>query len=161
MSTRVELELRPLVVHVLGVPAPQGSKRHVGRGRLVESSRGVRPWREAVAWSTRSVAQRRRHAGWATGPVALDVEFRMPRPKSLPKTRTVWPWHRPDLDKLLRSTLDGLVDSGVLHDDAQAVTICLRKRYALEGEPLGADVLIVTGAALAQLRGAERVEWQR
>ena len=33
---------------VLGTPAPQGSKRHVGGGRMVESSKLVGPWREAV-----------------------------------------------------------------------------------------------------------------
>lgn len=32
----------------LGAPAPQGSKRHVGRGVLIESSSKVRPWRETV-----------------------------------------------------------------------------------------------------------------
>lgn len=31
-----------------GTPAPQGSKRHVGRGIMIESSRKVRPWRAAV-----------------------------------------------------------------------------------------------------------------
>ena len=30
---------------VLGLPAPQGSKRHVGEGRMVESSKRVKPWR--------------------------------------------------------------------------------------------------------------------
>jgi Holliday junction resolvase RusA-like endonuclease len=30
-------------------PAPQGSKRHVGKGVLVESCRNVKPWRELVA----------------------------------------------------------------------------------------------------------------
>ena len=37
-----------LRINVLGTPAPQGSKRHVGRGIMVESSRLVGPWREAV-----------------------------------------------------------------------------------------------------------------
>ena len=33
---------------VLGTPAPQGSKRHVGKGVMVESSRGCKPWRQDV-----------------------------------------------------------------------------------------------------------------
>jgi len=41
---------------VLGVPAPQGSKRHVGRGVLVESSKALGPWRDAVAWAARDAA---------------------------------------------------------------------------------------------------------
>lgn len=35
---------------VFGLPAPQGSKRHVGEGRMVESSKRVKPWRRQVAW---------------------------------------------------------------------------------------------------------------
>ena len=34
---------------VFGLPAPQGSKRHVGEGRMVESSKRVKPWRRQVA----------------------------------------------------------------------------------------------------------------
>jgi crossover junction endodeoxyribonuclease RusA len=33
---------------VRGLPAPQGSKRHVGGGRMVESSANVKPWRADV-----------------------------------------------------------------------------------------------------------------
>jgi hypothetical protein len=34
---------------VYGVPRPQGSKRHVGNGRMVESSPRVAEWRTLVA----------------------------------------------------------------------------------------------------------------
>lgn len=34
---------------VAGRPAVQGSKRHVGGGRLIESSRQVGPWRGTAA----------------------------------------------------------------------------------------------------------------
>jgi hypothetical protein len=37
-----------LRVDVYGLPAPQGSKRHVGGGRMIEASKKVGPWREAV-----------------------------------------------------------------------------------------------------------------
>ena len=33
---------------VEGIPASQGSKRHVGRGILIESSKRVKPWRSDV-----------------------------------------------------------------------------------------------------------------
>jgi hypothetical protein len=33
---------------VYELPAPQGSKRHVGNGRMIESSTKVKPWRQAV-----------------------------------------------------------------------------------------------------------------
>lgn len=37
-----------IVFYAEGFPAPQGSKTHVGGGRLVESSRRVGPWRGTV-----------------------------------------------------------------------------------------------------------------
>ena len=63
--------------HVLGLsPAPQGSKRHVGGGRMIESSAKVKPWREAV-----------RSEALATGlaisaePIYLHLLFRFRRPQ--------------------------------------------------------------------------------
>lgn len=44
---------------VLGVPAPQGSKRHVGRGVLVESSKALGPWRVARREAARQEASDR------------------------------------------------------------------------------------------------------
>ena len=40
-----------ITFEVYGQPAPQGSKRHVGGGRMIESSKAVAPWREAVKWA--------------------------------------------------------------------------------------------------------------
>ena len=123
-----------LTVTVLGTPAPQGSKRHVGRGVMVESSEKVKPWREAVKWAFSDYT----HADGApgillTGPVRVDLVFTLIKPRSAPKTRRTWPAKRPDLDKLIRSTLDGLTDSGVIRDDAQIVTLTAAKRYPSEG----------------------------
>jgi len=111
---------------VIGTPAPQGSKRHVGRGIMVESSKNVRPWRDAVA------AQAATHATRClTGPITLDVVFRMRMPASRParaRTEGVTPsTRRPDLSKLVRSTEDALVDAGLIADDALIHTINARK----------------------------------
>ncbi len=118
---------------VYGTPAPQGSKRHVGRGIMVESSDKVKPWREAVkaaSWQ----------AGYPVkpldGPLNLTVVFTLRKPASAPKKRRTWPCKRPDLDKLLRSTLDGLGESGIFHDDAQVVSIIAHKVYPGEGNSL-------------------------
>ena len=37
-----------VTIKVSGEPAPQGSKRHVGGGRMIEASKKLPPWREAV-----------------------------------------------------------------------------------------------------------------
>jgi Holliday junction resolvase RusA-like endonuclease len=52
---------------------------------------------------------------------------------------------RPDLDKLLRSTLDGLTDAGVWRDDSQVVSISAAKVYAKNGDTPGV-IIEVEGA---------------
>ena len=141
---------------VHGVPAPQGSKRFVGmgggRGRMVESSKAVGPWREAV----RAECQRAIEAGQEPvmdGPVQLMATFFLLRPKghygtgrNAGKVRESAPRHpagKPDLDKLLRSLLDGLTAAGVWRDDAQVVTVDVQKLYATAVIPPGVLVRVM------------------
>ena len=37
-----------IFIPVRGVPAPQGSKRHIGHGIMIENSKKVKPWRQDV-----------------------------------------------------------------------------------------------------------------
>lgn len=128
-------------IRINGIPAPQGSKRHVGHGAMVESSAKVKPWREAV----RAETQDRLEAGAAPigagEPVLVDLMFHVPRPVSLAK-RVLLPTKRPDLDKLIRATLDGLTDGGLLHDDAQIVGISASKHYARPDYPPGGTIYV-------------------
>jgi crossover junction endodeoxyribonuclease RusA len=121
---------------VRGIPAPQGSKKHVGGGRLVEQSRAVGPWREAVRAQAQLVMQTRPPAA---GPLSADVIFYLPRPKTV---RTIWPAKRPDLDKLLRAVFDGLTDGQAWGDDGQVVVIRAAKFYATPATPAGCAVTI-------------------
>src|SRR5690606_17977873 len=137
-----------LTVRVHGIPAPQGSKRHVGNGRMIESSKKVGPWRDAVKAAILAATGRRPTT--VDGPVQVDVTFILPRPKghygtgrNAGKVRTSAPPEpttKPDLDKLMRSTLDALTDVGVLRDDAQVVRIYAAKVYAWPEEPPGATI---------------------
>lgn len=125
---------------VPGDPAPQGSLRHVGRGRLVYTER-LRAWRWLVAWhGYRATSQT------LTGPVGIAVAFRLDRPTGhyttakrqrlrakAPPLPT--PRRSGDLDKLARAALDGLTDGNVLADDAQVVTLTLTKRYVYDERP--------------------------
>lgn len=105
---------------VYGRPAPQGSKRHVGNGRMVESSKHVKPWREDVrAAALGAIVE---HAGFPLdGPLVLRMVFTVSKPKCAPKTRRTWPATMPDLSKLARSTEDALTSAGVWRDDARIV----------------------------------------
>jgi len=117
-------------IEVAGIPAPQGSKRHVGGGRMVEQSRAVGPWREAVRAETqRALEQLPEPEGFLEGPVHVDVDFRLPRPKTAPR-RVRYPAKRPDLDKLTRAVLDGLVSGGAMADDSQVVSLVASKNFA-------------------------------
>jgi len=109
---------------VLGTPAPQGSKRHVGRGIMVESCKALAPWRESVIWAAREA----RGDVTINGPVAVAIVFYLPRPKSAPKRVTV-PFRKPDLDKLCRGVLDALTIAGVIDDDALVVLLHARKLF--------------------------------
>ena len=135
-----------ICIDVLGLPAPQGSKRHVGRGILVESSTKVGPWREAVV----AAATNQGHANlMLEGPVTVDVSFYFPRPKghyradgslrdSAPFTHST----KPDIDKVLRSTLDALVQAAVIADDSRVQEVEARKLYATTDRAPGALIFV-------------------
>ena len=147
---------------VLGTPAPQGSKHgyavkakgaYTGKVAQVESSAKVKPWRMAVKYAAlNEIAM----LDWIyqpmTGAIVLEVTFRLPRPKGhygtgrnaglLKPTAPFHPNGRPDLDKLLRSTLDALGEAGVWGDDAQVVTVRGAKKYATDYEPVGATIRV-------------------
>jgi Holliday junction resolvase RusA-like endonuclease len=114
-----------------GIPAPQGSKTKWG----TEASKNLKPWRDTVIIAARNAENQQVYFG----PVAIDLTFFFPRPKShygtgmnatLLKARAPeWKASAPDLDKLCRAVLDGLVHSGILRDDALVVTLNAGKLY--------------------------------
>lgn len=125
---------------VPGKPSPQGSKRHVGRGILIESSKDVGPWRERVALAAHQMMQR---SGFPVfdGPVTVTLDFVLPRPKSAPKTRTPAATKRPDLDKLARACLDA-ISGTVITDDARVTSLSACKRLAEIGETPGVTIRV-------------------
>lgn len=113
-----------LEFRVFGSPAPQGSKKHVGNGRMIESSKKVRPWREDV----KAVAETIRDGmPPIESPLRVTFVFTLPKPQSAPKKRKTWPSKKPDLSKLIRSTEDAMVDAGLIRDDALIVE-CIAKK---------------------------------
>jgi crossover junction endodeoxyribonuclease RusA len=122
---------------VIGLPAPQGSKRSLGKGRLIESSRLLKPWRDSVAYQLRAAMIRDHFRGFgAHVPVDLDLYFALRRPAYLPKS-VHRHTRRPDLDKLARAVLDAMTTAGLVVDDAQVFRLTCEKAYAHEGHPLG------------------------
>ena len=144
-----------VVIRVYGIPRPQGSKRHLGRGIMVEASCHVGQWRNDVM----SAAQQAYHGSAISGPVRAEINFYFPRPKghygtgrNADKLKASAPEHctthgRGDLSKLIRSTEDAIsATSGypVMEDDSQVVELVCRKLYADEEHPPGALVILRT-----------------
>ncbi len=116
---------------VHGLPVPQGSTRAWvvnGKPIITSAAKGLSSWRRLVA----DVAQRFAPNEPWEGPVGIDLRFGLPKPKSAPKKRRVWPDKRPDLDKLTRAVLDALTYV-VFSDDSQVVSIVATKDYGAPG----------------------------
>jgi Holliday junction resolvase RusA-like endonuclease len=134
-----------ITFRVHGVPAPGGSKRgfvnpKTKRVIITEDCKRSKPWRALVS----SAALDAHQGPPLAGPLRLEVEFVLPRPKhhsgarglkaSAPHFHTI----APDSTKLLRSTEDAL--SGIAWaDDSQVAVQSVSKRY---GERPGALVRV-------------------
>jgi len=123
---------------IAGEPKPQGSKRHVGNGVMIEAAgQPLKVWRKAIASECK-----KQHVEKLTGPLSVEVEFYLPRPKSIKPEHRPSPIKPPDLDKLLRGLLDGIGQAGnVWDDDSQVVLVKASKAYA-DVYPSGAIVTI-------------------
>lgn len=79
------------------------------------------------------------------GPIAVEYEFVMPRPKSIPMIR--WFCHsKPDVDNLVKSFQDAMdfkmkseqgTIMGVIANDSRVAVMSASKRYADDGEQCG------------------------
>jgi crossover junction endodeoxyribonuclease RusA len=138
---------------VHGVPAPQGSKRHVGNGVMVESSKAVKPWRQDVA----AAAEAAMCGHWASlglwdGAVGVEIVFWFARPKGhyrtgknahlLRESAPLHPQVKPDVDKTARAILDAIKTAGAIRDDARVTDLYAVKRYCRRDQLPGADITI-------------------
>jgi crossover junction endodeoxyribonuclease RusA len=129
-----------LYVTVFGTAVPQGSKRHVGNGRMIESAKQLRPWRKQVSQTvTASLGD------WelTKDPIHVTITFRLQRPASVSNPRRVnfrlWPTVKPDIDKLTRAILDSM--TGIVYvDDSQVVKLRAEKQYV---EALPSTTIVV------------------
>jgi crossover junction endodeoxyribonuclease RusA len=129
---------------VYGTPAPQGSKTAFvrgGRAVVVDGSsttgrQKLSSWRAEVAREASNIAS----GELLEGPLGVEINFIMPKPKSAPKSKLFCD-KKPDIDKLIRSTFDSM--TGVLYrDDSQVTSIKATKVYTTPDEPSGARIVI-------------------
>jgi Holliday junction resolvase RusA-like endonuclease len=131
-----------------GVPQPAGSKKAFvrgGRALIVDDAKGSEPWKKTIAQVAGAVMAGRT---FLEGPLRLDVDFYLPRPKGHMGTgrnaghvrgsAPAFPIVKPDATKLLRAVEDSL--TGVVwRDDAQVAEQHVRKHY---GEPARVEVRV-------------------
>ncbi len=140
---------------ILGTPAPKGSNRAMligGKARFVPGGSAVnqnalRSWADSVRHEVQSCSHGQAGPLYTQVPLVVAITFRLKRPgghwaKSggLKSSAPQYPTVKPDIDKLIRSTLDAM--SGVVFDDDARIvdTIC-RKEYAQPGQE-GASIRV-------------------
>jgi len=124
-------------------PAPQGSKKYVGTRRtasganiplIIESSPKLPAWRKAVSDAVIQAMIDSGDNSKFDGAVKLEAVFYLTRKKTVTRA---YPTVPPDLDKVLRSLMDGITARsksgqilGVWGDDSQVVKLEVSKKYA-------------------------------
>ena len=115
------------------IPRPQGSKRHVGNGVMLESSKHVANWR-AFARLCAVQAMKGHEIAPKSTPVQVTVYFKFDRPqkhfnsKGLKPDAPLMHTNKPDSDKLLRALLDSMTGV-VFTDDSQVCEVMVCKQY--------------------------------
>ena len=129
-----------LEVTVEGSPVPQGSFRHVGNGRIISANPKLNNWRQTIADQVATQTPVR----LIDGSCRVELVFTLPRPKSVPISRRSRPTTKPDIDKLVRATLDAISLERyvqILTDDSIVTDLHAAKRYA-DNTPPGVRIFI-------------------
>jgi Holliday junction resolvase RusA-like endonuclease len=145
-----------------GQPRPRAFARKMG-GKFVArvyDAGTAEGWKSQVAAAARPFL-----AMPIEEPLALSLDFRMPRPKAHFGKRGLKEWApsfftgRPDVDNLAKAVMDALTILGLWTEDALVVRLCASKRYIHTGERPGVHVRVVP-AGETSLDRSERLVGQ-
>ncbi len=124
--------MKTLSFKAVGEPQAKGSLKAFtpkgwNRPILTSTNKGLKAWEGTVQMAAQWVTD----GTVITGPVVVTIRFYLsrarPRPASMPK-KVREHVRRPDLDKLVRGSLDAL-NKVIWGDDSQVVQIVASKRY--------------------------------
>lgn len=127
-------------IFIPGTPQPQGSKKHIGRGRMIEQNKHLKPWRKTIANHTKHLTTTP-----IDDPLTITAEFVFPRLKTMKPTSPLTKKTAPDVDKLCRAVGDALErDAGIITNDSRITAWHATKRYTAQTEPPGLHLTIET-----------------
>jgi Holliday junction resolvase RusA-like endonuclease len=119
---------------VLGEPSPEGSTKafyieKLNRAVIThQNQKGLQAWRNRVATEAQRAIVDRPWVSDCGCAYAVDVDFVLSRPPSIPWHRRLHPTVKPDIDKLVRAINDAL--TGIMFpDDCQVVSMRVSKDY--------------------------------
>lgn len=135
--------MKSIAFDVYGTPAPKGSARAMrigARAILVASSSGANAKAQAAWAKAIREAVPKAYEAFVDVPLGVSITLRMPRPGGHWKARgdlprpsaPHYPAVYPDVDKLVRCTLDALTGV-VFDDDSRIVRLNVLKLYAARG----------------------------
>tara|TARA_X000000368_G_scaffold372524_1_gene322923 strand:- start:248 stop:676 length:429 start_codon:yes stop_codon:yes gene_type:complete len=134
------------IITIKGIEsAPQGSKKHVGRGIMVETCKRLKSWRKEVSLRAKLIVDE-----IIEEPVEVEVVFWFKRPlkhylpnKMIRQSAPVYITNKNkgDLDKHCRALLDSLTKSAFA-DDSQVVSLHAVKKYCDTESETGATIKI-------------------
>ena len=105
----------------------------MGNGRMIEASKYLPAWRKAIETECQSLFDEP-----MDGALEVELWFYLPRPSSVSRD---YPIVMPDVDKLVRSCLDGMTKGGAIVDDSRVVDLHAYKRYSVDGWT-GVEVIV-------------------
>lgn len=127
-------------VRVDWIAAPQGSHKQ-GFGKSVrETNPKTEPYREAVSEACLKVMDAQHIWVPMDGCLEVHLDFYMPPIKSAPDR--CHPNTAPDIDKLVRSTFDGITRSQLWKDDARVVGLTTWEYFAESLEDTHVDIAV-------------------
>lgn len=129
---------------VYGNPQAQGSSRAFipkgwKRPVITSANPKLKSWRQELSNAALVAKQEAKWTEHSKGPVYVSLHFFFSKPKSVKKD-AIYKSTKPDMDKLMRATLDGM--SGIIyHDDAQVSYATVRKCF---GVPERVEIVVET-----------------
>ena len=139
-----EVQGKMINLFVSGVPQPKGSSRAFmahGRPIITSTNKNLKSW-EGIVRNALGMAS----VDLIKGPVTVSLWFTLPQPQTRaakprsadPRKRIPVPDTKPDLDKLVRGTLDAL-NKVAFEDDARVVQLDAFKKY---GDRVGVQIRV-------------------